>query len=54
MTINDKIKDEKLRNNVNREAVKISTLSSEKKKINMNISQSRNITIWSKKSDRKS
>ena len=32
MTINDKIKDEKLRNNVNREAVKISTLSSEKKK----------------------
>ena len=47
MTINDKIKDEKLQNNVNREAVKISTLSSEKKKkkINMNISQSRNITI---------
>ena len=31
MTIKDKIKDEKLRNNINREAVKISTLSSEKK-----------------------
>ena len=30
MIIKDKIKDEKLRNNINREAVKISTLSSEK------------------------
>ena len=30
MTINDKIRDEKLQSNINREAAKISALSSEK------------------------
>ena len=32
MTIDDKIRDEKLQYNINKEALKISALSSEKKK----------------------
>ena len=40
MTINDKIRDEKLQHDINREAAKISALSSGKKKlIDMNILQ---------------
>ena len=37
MTINDQIRDEKLHYDINREAAKISTLSSGKIFINMNI-----------------
>ena len=46
MIIDDKIKDENLQYDINREAAKISTLSS-RKLINMNILQVENITIWS-------
>ena len=44
MTTGDKIRDEELQNDMNREAAKISTLSS-KKLINMNILEVKNITI---------
>ena len=44
MIIDDKIKDENLQYDINREAAKISTLSS-RKLINMNILQVENITI---------
>ena len=37
MTINDKIRDEKLQYDINKEAAKISAFSSEKTDINMNI-----------------
>ena len=37
MTINDQIRDEKLQYDINREAAKISALSSGKKFINMDI-----------------
>ena len=41
MTIDDKIRDEKLQYNINKEALKISALSSEKKKINRNFLQAK-------------
>ena len=53
MTIDDKIRDEKLQYDINREAAKISALSSVKL-INMNIFRWRNITIWSEKNDKTS
>ena len=53
MTIDDKIRNEKLEYEINREAAKI-YIYHQVKLINMNISQVKNATCWSKKGDRTS
>ena len=50
MTIDNKIKDEKLQYNVTREAAKISAYH-QAELIDMNILRQRNITFWSKSND---
>ena len=52
MTIDSKIRDEKLHYNINRDAAKISALSSGKS-INLSYGR-RNTTCWSKRNDRAS
>ena len=54
MTIDDKIRDKKLQSDINREAAKISALSSSKINKHEYLTGEKNSIIWSKKIDRTS